>query len=205
VFLEMVLRLRVLLSLALVPFAATFGFDGPTCVDGQLLDLSGGNMDRSQTYTAPDGTTVVSNSATHIDKNFHYLGYMFDGSVPPGSGSSGFGITTWLGSGNQDGALIITFPSLKEIDSIKLRPRGRDDTMSDFRVSVWDDSTFVWTDVSGGRVDTGHGTTSAYTYGEEWSSGPLNMVTSKIKIDVLFLGTGGAWGPSMDEIMIYAC
>jgi hypothetical protein len=160
------------------------------------MSLKGGNMDRATTYNVPDGTTVVSTRPTWTNGNYYYLGYLFDGSMNAGNEANKY----WLTNGGP-ADLTITFPSPRRVSTIKIRPATRSDTWSSFSVSARKDAASEYVTLSPSGGVKGH----LYRWNGEWSesvhSADLPEV-SQIKITLQYTG---AWGVSLDEIMLYTC
>jgi len=165
------------------------------------MDLSGGNQDRAATYTAADGTVVTSSANTYANGIYYYLAYAFDNSGPQcdNDGTTTAATHYYLSSGGSPCTLTVQFPQARSVTAVRLIPRGRGDTCSDFAVSALPYGSGSAVDLSGGT-----NACSGYTYGMPWTTttSALPLQTQQI---TLTLTKRGQWGCSVQEVKIYSC
>ena len=149
----------------------------------------------SKSYTAPNGTTVISSAPVYNNGINYYMGYLFDNQWLETSPESGWvsGYDYWLTSSSGNQTLIITLPSVQNIESVKVYPYSRPDGWSTYKIEVSADNT-NWTDITGGFTHTSKGAPEDnFTY----------QVNNAIKYTKFTLTQEAGWGVTLSEIEMY--
>ena len=105
-------------------------------------------LKETKTYTAPDGTEVVSSVKTYPNGQLYYIANLFDGSNPKHpctcrrqvlhrSSDLGNSYCHWLTyNSGADQTLTITFPSSRELTWVRVRPKMRTDCQTNYKLEV---------------------------------------------------------------------
>jgi hypothetical protein len=107
----------------------------PNCDAQGRLSLSGGNMNRNQTYTAPNGTVVYSSAPIWVNSNYYYIGYLFNQTYGTGA------VHYWLTDGV--GTLTFSFPTAIPMSRVRVYPTLQSDRNSSYTLQYHNGSTWV--------------------------------------------------------------
>jgi cysteine-rich repeat protein len=110
-----------------------------------LYNLSGGSggLCGQTTYTAPDGTTVVSNQSTYgsVGATNYGLPYLFGGTWGTSAGEY------WLSTTAGTATLTFTFPTSFPMSKVTVYPYARTDSFSKYYIQVSNDNS-SWTTIT---------------------------------------------------------
>ncbi|TNF33867.1 MAG: hypothetical protein EP329_07855 [Deltaproteobacteria bacterium] len=153
----------------------------------QKLNLTGGNFDRNQTYTTPNGTTVVSSAPIWVNSNYYYIAYLFNGTY--GTSATHYFLTG--STGNQ--TLTFNFPQAYTFEYVRVYPTAISDRKSNYLLEAWNGS--AWVSVSGGWVVTSSDTVGTY---RDHSANLTNITKLRFTLSRL-----QSWGVTLTEVELY--
>ena len=166
-----------------------------------------GGLWEETTYTAPDGTTVVSSAVNWDNSDYYYLKNVVDGSdtsshlttcTSPGGNDIKKYHCYWLsanGSGDkQDETITITFPSVRAIGAIDIRPKTRSGADNNYKIDMKATLGGAWISVAG-EVDC-----ALADYGDVFSHSVGTGVAGVRVVRVTLIPGSGNYN-GIDEIM----
>lgn len=152
------------------------------------LPLAGGTGGRagSNRYDAPNGVIVTSTANVYSNSNYYYFEYMFNDSKAAGA------TNYWMTSGT---STYLTFDlrrvtNLFEIKEIKVWPRTRDDSLTNYRIHGSNDGV-NWTEIAPWF-------SNRYSYPYEYHN--IHQLSQNYRYIRFNLSYSGQWGTSLNEI-----
>ncbi|GAA0381409.1 LamG-like jellyroll fold domain-containing protein [Bacillus horti] len=161
-----------------------------------MLDLRGGNFDRSTVYTAVNGVVVTSSDPTYVNSTYYYLAYLFNRSY--GTTASQYWMTT---TGNSTRTLTFNLSTVMDefyLTRLRIFPYSRSDTSSNYRISVSENGV-NWTSITGWVMN--HHTPSNANYIPPGISREHDInVPFQVRFIRFELTRQGTWGATLNEI-----
>lgn len=160
----------------------------------ELMDLSNGTRTAQNRYVAPNGVIVTSSMTQYSNGNYYYLTYLFNNSMRTGARNY------YMASGGNNGYIAINLSMVaRPVTIIRIYPYTRDDTSSNYRISISRDNV-NWVEAVP-LVNNHHAVNNANyiapgVYREHKFPFPPNYIR-------IYLTYRGSWGVSLNEIQLF--